>query len=213
MSDYPGHLDEAIRTAQSNIALKRLLEELNSPEHKLTRLGQGDHVLRLAVGKLLRAQGRSEEGNLLEHTALPIHISTHLEKPLVHQLSTEVTSHLDSMERQYLATALWSTNDESDERGGEPLDQNHGIEDIEPESLGKLLSSVHHFRESLPPHLREAVDSDPGQAGHDIWLTQHRHGSGFSDGDWDEHGDELAEHAQRLPEHNLHAFNGQVHCD
>lgn len=43
--------------------------------------------------------------------------------------------HREEMLAQYIATALWSSNDESDESGGEPLDRNYSREDIAPSTL------------------------------------------------------------------------------
>ena len=37
---------------------------------------------------------------------------------------------LDAFTNAYIETMLWSTNDESDEKGGEPLDTNYGPTDI-----------------------------------------------------------------------------------
>lgn len=42
---------------------------------------------------------------------------------------------LDKFTRQYLETALWSSNDESDDSGGEPFDFNYTTEDIAEESI------------------------------------------------------------------------------
>ena len=38
----------------------------------------------------------------------------------------------------YVETALWSSTDNSDETGGEPLDRNYGLEDIDPETLARM---------------------------------------------------------------------------
>ena len=45
---------------------------------------------------------------------------------------------LDDFTGAYVECALWSTNDESDESGGVPMDENYGIDDIDPATLGKM---------------------------------------------------------------------------
>lgn len=88
---------------------------------------------------------------------------------------------LDKFTRQYLETALWSSNDESDESGGEPFDCNYSIEDIADEAIDAAIADCEDFQWKYG-HLY----GDPGQAGHDFWLTRNGHGAGFWDGDYQE---------------------------
>ena len=44
---------------------------------------------------------------------------------------------LDDFTRAYIEAALWSSNDDATPSGGEPLDGNYGIEDIDPDTLAK----------------------------------------------------------------------------
>jgi hypothetical protein len=94
---------------------------------------------------------------------------------------------------QYIATALWSTNDNADEQGGEPLDANYGPDDIAPETLATMRAECQAFydahsetwsqdRPSDCDNIAEPFWSDE-QAGHDFWLTRNGHGAGF----WDRH--------------------------
>lgn len=85
---------------------------------------------------------------------------------------------LDTFTRQYLETALWSTNDES---GGEPMGANYSIEDIASEALRAAVEDCRKFQEA---HYDD-ISEDPSQAGHDFWLTRNGHGCGFFDADWD----------------------------
>ncbi len=84
----------------------------------------------------------------------------------------------DPMVRQYLATALWSTNDNSNEAGGNPLDSNYGIEDLPAEEIQKAVKDCEAFKEKAGA-LIDGVD--PEQVGHDFWLTRNGHGAGFWD--------------------------------
>ncbi len=96
---------------------------------------------------------------------------------------------MDDFTRQYLVTALWSSTDESREDGGDPMDANYGIEDIEPDAIAAAVLDCDRFRELAGDLLDES--DDPTQAAHDFWLTRNGHGAGFWDGDWPEGGDRL----------------------
>ena len=45
---------------------------------------------------------------------------------------------LDAFTLAYIEAALWSSNDDSTPQGGEPLDANYGIKDIDPDTLEKM---------------------------------------------------------------------------
>lgn len=89
---------------------------------------------------------------------------------------------LDTFTRAYIACALWSSNDNATEQGGEPLDSNYSIEDIAPETLQEMISDCADFQSSFGEHIAK----DISRAGHDFWLTRNGHGAGFWDGDWSE---------------------------
>jgi hypothetical protein len=101
---------------------------------------------------------------------------------------------LDSFTRQYTATALWSSNDDS---GGEPLDRNYDISDIAPDALAKMVADCAAFQEQCDAWINDADDTGEcrrgpdcntawERAGHDFWLTRNHHGASFWDGDWPE---------------------------
>jgi hypothetical protein len=108
---------------------------------------------------------------------------------------------LDEFLHAYIEAALWSTNDESDDSSGEPLDKNYGESEIAPETIARMRSDCIEFLDhrlggrliaiaerlgtkgkwSLP----RGVDcSVVAYAGHDFWLTRNGHGCGYWDGDW-----------------------------
>lgn len=81
--------------------------------------------------------------------------------------------------QQYVTTALWSSTDEE----GEPLDREHGPEDLATETLDAMRADLSDFIEGAP---KDALDfwlaeHGAGQIGHDFWLTRNRHGAGFWD--------------------------------
>jgi len=82
----------------------------------------------------------------------------------------------DSFTDAYVKTALWSSTDDD----GEPLDSNHSVEDIAPETLALMVADCEDFRKSFGALLA----NDPERAAHDFWLTRNGHGAGFWDGDW-----------------------------
>ncbi len=108
---------------------------------------------------------------------------------------------LDEFLSAYITAALWSSTDESDESGGEPLDKHYGESDLAPETLdrmradcvaflnhklgGRLIAIAERLEEnghwSLPAGVKCSVME---YAGHDFFLTRCGHGCGYWDGDW-----------------------------
>ena len=97
---------------------------------------------------------------------------------------------MDRFTRAYIEAALWSSTDNSDDQGGDPLDANYGQDDIAPETLACILTDCEAFQRDHA----EDISGDVERAGHDFWLTRNHHGAGFWDGDWDsEVGERLTE--------------------
>jgi len=92
---------------------------------------------------------------------------------------------MDEFTQQYFETALWSSSDESDDQGGEPLDKNYDIRDFDPATRDKMIADCADFQERFGVLIDEG-GGDYGLAGHDFWLTRNGHGAGFWDGDWPE---------------------------
>jgi len=108
---------------------------------------------------------------------------------------------MDTFTKQYIATALWSTNDESTPSGGVPLDRKYGVKDIAPECLAKMVADCAKFQAENADY----IASDLENAGHDFWLTRNGHGAGFWDGDWPEHvGGYLTVQSKKYGEFNLY---------
>ena len=111
---------------------------------------------------------------------------------------------LDDFTKSYIEAALWSTNDEGDETGGEPLDRNYGAAHIAPESLRRIISDCAHFQATYGGLLTNenlihsrGGSSVLGMAAHDFWLTRNGHGAGFWDGDWSERVEDILSKAAR----------------
>ncbi len=72
------------------------------------------------------------------------------------------------------------TGDE--EHSGEPLSHNYGIEDIDPETMKKVIRDCKDFQAKYSEFYEAAGWTDDA-AGYDFWLTQTHHGAGFWDRD------------------------------
>ncbi len=93
----------------------------------------------------------------------------------------------DEFTLAYLECALWSSTDESDDSGGEPIDKNYGIEDIYKDTLTRMIADCEKFQHDNQNDIDDDcchADNATTQAGHDFWLTRNGHGAGFWDGDW-----------------------------
>ena len=109
----------------------------------------------------------------------------------------------------YVECALWASNDESNDNGGEPMDKNYSADDIAPEALATITAECAAFYNANVQTWSEWWTDE--RAGHDFWLTRNGHGAGF----WDrfsphsneeaaEAGDKLSEAARAARERNLY---------
>lgn len=115
----------------------------------------------------------------------------------------------DVFVHQYMVTALWSTNDESTPEGGEPMDANYTVDDIDSETVEKMKADCRKFLEANA----EDIDGRYEDGGHDFWLSRNNHGAGYWDGDWPEvAGERLTDAAHKFGEVNLYVGDdGKIH--
>lgn len=104
---------------------------------------------------------------------------------------------------QYLITCLWAEYDNSDEQGGDHLDENYDADDFADEALDSAEKDVRKFIASvMEKHPEVFEEFSLGDIGHDLWLTRVGHGAGFWDGDYDNEelklGDYLTEESKKL---------------
>lgn len=131
---------------------------------------------------------------------------------------------LDDMLDGYITCALWSTNDESRDDGGDPLDDNYGPEHLAEYTLDRMRVDCERFARENENTLRAAFDAPGGvnggagrswsNAGHDFWLTRNRHGCGFWETpDWPEReGQVLTKAADAFGEFYLYVGDdGMIH--
>lgn len=96
---------------------------------------------------------------------------------------------------EYLETAIWSSTDESDESGGEPLDRNFSIDDFTDEAREEARAELDAFEVEMDRVLDALGDDYEGSTDHwpvDFWLNRNGHGAGFWDKE-DRYGKALAQ--------------------
>jgi hypothetical protein len=123
---------------------------------------------------------------------------------------------------QLAITLLWSENDNADESGGEPLDANYSVTDIDEASLQKLHKRFQSFVERAEQLLTAKFGGDWSsiddfyigasngsyQTEHDYILTVNGHGVGFWEKhDWQEAAGEILT-ALAQKETEIHAYVG-----
>lgn len=84
---------------------------------------------------------------------------------------------IDAMLASYIETALWSSTDNSDESGGNPLDDNFDASDLDHVSELTMRKECAAF---LLENARD-IGGKWRSAGHNFWLTRNGHGAGFWD--------------------------------
>lgn len=126
---------------------------------------------------------------------------------------TPTTTQLDEFVRGYLVSALWTSNDETTDTGGEPMDANYDITDIAPQCVAGARATCLEFMTANYPDLLKYAASrkiNVGEgtiwehAGHDFWLTRNGHGVGFWDRDLGELGDRLSDASKAHKEIDLY---------
>ena len=93
---------------------------------------------------------------------------------------------LDPFTRAYLECILWAETDQTTEQGGDPLDENYGVEDFAPETLRAIVDDCQQFQQANRGNLARYNHSHYSAeelGGHDYWLTCNGHGCGFWDRD------------------------------
>ena len=126
---------------------------------------------------------------------------------------------LDKFTLAYIECALWASNDESDENGGEPLDANYSASDLAPETLEAMKADCAAFQKAHAADIAAGPDGPDfdryERAGHDFFLTRNHHGSGFWDGDYEEEvGERLTTASHAFGEVDLYVGNdGLIYAD
>ncbi len=86
-------------------------------------------------------------------------------------------SEFDDFFASYIVCALWSSVDAAGDTD-EPLDANYDESDLTLGCRNAMRADCAAFVHATGPDL---AGLDPGQCGHDFWLTRNGHGAGFWD--------------------------------
>jgi hypothetical protein len=102
----------------------------------------------------------------------------------------------------YIQAALFCNTDEN----GDPNMDGYSITDLDEFTHDVMCADCLSFFNRAKGYI--TAEAEPPtkmweQAGYDFFLTSHRHGAGFWDGDWPEHGDTLTKLAHLYPEETL----------
>lgn len=126
---------------------------------------------------------------------------------------------VDEFTWAYIEAALWSSNDESDEQGGYPIDQNYGPENLDDAALQQMIADCAKFQEANAADIatwgqadgwKETTANADAQAGHDFWLTRNGHGVGFWESEWGEPGQRLDKAANACASCSLYVENRTI---
>lgn len=128
---------------------------------------------------------------------------------------------LDEFLASYIGTAMWSSNDESREDGGDPIDDNYDRSDLAPKAEAEMRADCERFLAENAAALssctcsRQSDTSKATQCGHDFWLTRNGHGAGFWDGDYSEpEATQLTDASKKFREcHLCVGDDGKVYCE
>lgn len=103
-------------------------------------------------------------------------------------LHGEPTNDLNNAMHGYMTCALWSSNDDE----GDPLDDEHDIDDIDSKTRDAMRETVASFcaanAAEVAIYIAYRVPASAEYTaweclGHDLWLEQNGHGVGFGDRD------------------------------
>jgi hypothetical protein len=112
------------------------------------------------------------------------------------------TEYIEQVKRAYVECALWSSLDPDND--GDCLDAVYDADDIAPETLETMAREVVDFLSLVERKGITLEALEPGQVGHDFWLTRNGHGAGFWDRGLGELGEALTRAAETFGESYLY---------
>jgi hypothetical protein len=104
---------------------------------------------------------------------------------------------ISTFTKHYLECALWSSTDNCNEQGGEPLEANYDLSNCSPEMLKQADDDCQSFQDANADALNNYYETfSVESAGHDFWLTRNGHGAGFWDRGLGKLGTQLSDAAK-----------------
>lgn len=107
----------------------------------------------------------------------------------------------------YITCALWSSTDDD----SNPLDDNYTVDSFDKESLSKLRTHAIKFFADNIDLINQAENYSYDQAGHDLWLTENGHGTGFWDRGLNEVGNKLTNLSENNEQYIYVGDNGKLY--
>ncbi len=99
----------------------------------------------------------------------------------------------------YVQAALFCNSDDN----GKPNMDGYSVADLEEYTHDAMCADCLSFFNRAKGYIMSETEPPAkmwAQAGHDFFLTSHRHGAGFWDGDWPMYGDTLTKLSHLYPE-------------
>jgi hypothetical protein len=125
--------------------------------------------------------------------------------------SAAIIARMDDFQKGYVEAALWSSMDNSNDSGGDPLDKNYSPENIAPETLQEMVQDCNDFVQVAAAQLEQS-GLDDVQAGRDFWLSRNGHGAGYFDRGLGQIGEELQKLAKSYGSYDLYIGDtGLIH--
>lgn len=118
--------------------------------------------------------------------------------------------YIASMLDGYITAALWTSTYQPDGEDTDdvPMDDDFGPDDLTPDARTSMSEDVAGFARD---NAADLAGIDPGQAGHDFWLTRNGHGAGFWGRGLGAVGDRLTDASRPYGESALFVEDGQVY--
>jgi len=176
--ELPGHYKPIDWKQEYAIKLDGKGELITMFKNRVSPLNEVKSHVKQEIKKELKRLGINVVGNFVRKKDITSFLKT-------------VANYEDQILKAYFIAMLWSTMDNSDEQGGDPLEDNYGVEDIAKEAVAESKKDIEKFLKLAEEKGVELTKYDTEQIGHDIWLTRAGHGAGFWDGDYDDDDGEI----------------------
>lgn len=116
-------------------------------------------------------------------------------------------TYISQMLHAYVTCALWNSSDDEDDRSLQQRGFTYA--DVHDDTRSEMAAECLQFWERARVLLENI---DPGDAGHDFWLTRGHEGTGFWDRGLGAVGDQLTQIAHSFGERSLYiGGDGKIH--
>jgi hypothetical protein len=179
-NEMRGHLNEVHAGDRWEVVVGNVGTVFDGTRESAARQTYKDYVIK---SKSNNGRAGGEDVTLMKNgEPVAEHFGTNQNEEARRRPMARAQPRLDAFTRQYIETALWSSTDNADDSGGDPLDENYGADDIAPETMAKMVADCDTFQSENAEALE--IFGDDSKAGHYFWLARNGHGAGFTDNDY-----------------------------